>query len=207
MPSDTTCPDGQPHVWKCPTYPDDTSGLYPSECSRCHQKKDFTSKISDVAYNSGPQHGLNGKPDKHQHKPGNKTKPKKNNPPGKNPRRKSHGFPDRDVMKAREQEYLSRKSEIIVTYLAKGSAYGTAKKLGIPESSLRQLLKRWNEDIEEARKQQNAPPGTFFSRGEVVGLNSNGQYVYASIKIDNMESKKGNLRLGLVEIRCPESAL
>lgn len=107
-------------------------------------------------------------------------------------------------MKAREQEYLKRKPEIIAAYIEKGSAYGAAKVLKIPESSLRQLLKRWDSDVMKAIEEQNAPPGTLFSKGEIVSLNSAGDHVFASIKVDNMESRKGNLHLGTVEIRCPE---
>lgn len=110
-------------------------------------------------------------------------------------------------MRAREQEYLSRKPEIIASYVAKGSAYGAAKQLGIPESSLRQLLKRWDTDVKKYIKEQNAPPGTIFSKGEIISLNVYGDHVLASIKVDPLESRKGNLRLGTVEMRCPESAL
>lgn len=206
MPADSSCPDGQPHVWKVPTTPDPKSGLYPSECSRCHHKKDFSSRLTDTKYNAGPQHGLNGRPDNHRHKPTVKGKNKTPQVTRRSSRRKSHGFPDREVMKAREQEYLSRKLEIIDTYITKGSAYGTAKKLNIPESSLRQLLKRWDDDVQKYIEEQNAPPGTLFSRGEIVGLSIEGGHVFASIKVDNQESRKGNLRLGIVEIRCPEMA-
>lgn len=188
MPSESTCPDGQPHVWKIPTFPGLQKDIYPSECSRCHQKKDLTSKV-ESKYSQGP--GLFRKHDK----PKTQTAAK----------RKSRGFLDREVMKAREQEYLSRKVEIITAYLSKGSAYGAAKQLKIPESSLRQLLKRWDNDVREFKARLDAAPGTFYTQAEITSIFSYGDFVMVQVKISSIESQAAKLRLGTVEIRYPEA--
>lgn len=131
------------------------------------------------------------------------------------------------LRKAKSQEYLSRKDEIITAYIESPSLYAAAKVLGIPQSSFKQQIKKWRDEIEAIRakkveipadtqsqsQKENGLPELVarqlaelrqliegnFIRGEVVSVNQLNDRVDATVKfkMDNVV----NVRLGAVEMR------
>lgn len=170
------CRAGGAHHWLVDSLP--VRGVYHAVCRKCEEQRTFPAVVEITE-----EEGLMP-----QKKKGKIT---------------GRMFEHPELMEQRSREYEEKKTDFIDLYLRLGSYYQAARAAGIPVTSMRQLVERWEKDgsiqarrDELAEKQSPASPEEI--TGDIIGLSreTDGLIMAVSIAPALME----RIHLGRVKI-------